>query len=213
MKNGLDESLINRELLAKLGAMEEMVKNLQDENSFLRAENFRIKNLMKENKSQAAERELQAVILNYQKKSKDMTEKIIELEKKLQLTTKNEELKSAEKSRYKPLARKLKEERNIFKEMVETVNNENKLLKEEIEKMKQLSEKLKSQCKGLKNDLLVQRKKPECTETEAQTEAEHDGGENEEKDKIEECLNEFLTNSLNLVVQEDRKGLCWASKN
>ena len=131
MKNGLDESLINRELLAKLGALEEMVKNLQDENSFLRAENFRIKNLMKENKSQAAERELQAVILNYQKKSKDMTEKIIELEKKLQLTTKNEELKSAEKSRYKPLARKLKEERNIFKEMVETVNNENKLLKEE----------------------------------------------------------------------------------
>ena len=52
-----------------------------------------------------------------------MTEKIIELEKKLEATTKNEEIKSAEKSRYKPLARKLKEERNIFKERLITDNN------------------------------------------------------------------------------------------
>ena len=70
MKNGLDESLINRELLTKLGALQEMVKNLQDENSFLRSENYRIKSVVSGSKSNSIEeKELQAVILNYQKKT------------------------------------------------------------------------------------------------------------------------------------------------
>ena len=189
--------------------MEDMIKSLQDENSFLRSENYRIKSLLKENKSNTAEeKELQAVILNYQKKSKDMTEKITELEKKLELTAKNEELKSVEKSRYKPLARKLKEERNIYKEMIEKVNTENKVLREEIEKMKQLSEKLRAQCKGLKADLQVQRMRPACAEAEAQTDTVEEPSENGDNDKLEDCLNEFLTSSLNCVVQEDHKGRC-----
>ena len=63
MKNGLDESLINRELLTKLGALQEMIKNLQDENSFLRSENYRIKSAVSENKSNSIEeKELQAVV-------------------------------------------------------------------------------------------------------------------------------------------------------
>ena len=212
MKNGLDESLLNRELLTKLGALQEMIKNLHDENSFLRSENFRIKSLLSDNKSNnIEEKELQAVILNYQKKAKNMTEKILELEKKLEVTAKNEEIKSAEKSRYKPLARKLKEERNIFKEMIEKINKENKALKEEMEKMKQLSEKLKWQCKSLKTDLVLEKSKATCCDAEAQTDTmgEEDNHpepeEPQEKDKLDECLNEYLTNSLNLVVQEDHK--------
>ena len=209
MKNGLDESLLNRELLTKLGALQEMVKNLQDENSFLRSENYRIKSVVSGSKSNSIEeKELQAVILNYQKKAKDMTEKITELEKKLEVTAKNEEIKSAEKSRYKPLARKLKEERNIFKEMIEKINKENKALKEEIEKMKQLSEKLKWQCKSLKTDLVLEKSKATCCDAEAQTdtrEEEDNNPEPQEKDKLDECLNEYLSNSLNLVVQEDQK--------
>ena len=219
MKNGLDESLINRELLTKLGALQEMIKNLQDENSFLRSENYRIKSAVSENKSNSIEeKELQAVILNYQKKAKDMTEKITELEKKLELTAKNEEIKSAEKSRYKPLARKLKEERNIFKEMIEKINKENKVLKEEVEKMKQLSEKLRWQCKSLKTDLILEKSKATCCDAEAQTDTREVEEEEEEeegddlpdpdpevKDKLDECLNEYLHSSLNLVVQEDQK--------
>ena len=208
IKNGLDESLLNRELLTKVEAMEEMIKGLQDENSFLRSENFRIKSLLKENKSSntAEEKELQAVILNYQKKSKDMTERITELENKLELTVKNEEQKSVEKSRYKPLARKLKEERNIYKDMIEKVNTENKVLKEEVEKMKQLSEKLRVQGRGLKAELQAERARPERVEAEAQTEVEDEPGEAGDDDKLEDCLNEFLTNSLHCVVEEDRKG-------
>ena len=212
MKNGLDESLLNRELLTKLGALQEMIKNLNDENSFLRSENFRIKSLLSENKSNSIEeKELQAVILNYQKKAKDLTEKIIELEKQLEVTAKNEEIKSAEKSRYKPLARKLKEERNIFKEMIEKINKENKVLKEETEKMKQLSEKLKWQCKSLKSDLVLEKSKPTCCDAEAQTEAQDDEDNHpdlQEKDKLDECLNENLSNSLNLLVPEDQKEYC-----
>ena len=220
MKNGLDESLLNRELLTKLGALQEMIKNLNDENSFLRSENFRIKSLLSENKSnKIEEKELQAVILNYQKKAKDLTEKIIELEKQLELTAKNEEIKSAEKSRYKPLARKLKEERNIFKEMIEKINKENKALKEEIEKMRQLSEKLKWQCKSLKGDLVLEKSKPTCSDAEAQTDTREDEDnhpdlqdtreeEDNPPDKLDECLNEYLSNSLHLVVQEDQKEYC-----
>ena len=212
MKNGLDESLLNRELLTKLGALQEMIKNLHDENGFLRSENYRIKSLLSENKSNnIEEKELEAVIVNYQKKAKDMTEKIIELEKKLEETAKNEEIKSAEKSRYKPLARKLKEERNIFKDMIEKINQENKALKEEIEKMKQLSEKLRWQCKSLKSDLVLEKSKPSCCDGEAQTEnreEEDNVPDLPEKDKLDECLNEYLINSLNLVVEEDEKELC-----
>ena len=39
MKNGLDESLMNRELLTRMMALSEMMKSLQDENNFLKAEN------------------------------------------------------------------------------------------------------------------------------------------------------------------------------
>ena len=43
LKNGLDETIINRELLTKMMALSEIIKNLQDENHFLKTENNRIK--------------------------------------------------------------------------------------------------------------------------------------------------------------------------
>ena len=42
LKNGLDETIINRELLTKMMALSEIIKNLQDENHFLKTENNRI---------------------------------------------------------------------------------------------------------------------------------------------------------------------------
>ena len=39
IKNGLDESLMNRELLTRMVALSEMMKSLQDENKFLKTEN------------------------------------------------------------------------------------------------------------------------------------------------------------------------------
>ena len=134
-----------------------------------------------------------------------------------------------EKSRYKPLARKLKEERNVFRVMLEKVNMENKVLKEEIEKMKSLADKLKSQCKSLKLD--VSQKKAaapgassELTEAACQTdavevmsseeaakalpldvasEAESPDTEDEEKRDLDQYLDEFLETSLNVAADDN----------
>lgn len=214
-------------------ALSEMIKSLQDENNFLKIENNRIKNSPTKNKSSVNEEELHAIIINYQRKAKEMTEKINELETRLE-TFKEEEVRSNEKSKYKPLARKLKEERNMFKDMSEKVTKENKILKEEIEKMKQMAEKLKAQCKNLKHDLSIKKNKTKSTE-EATTQTENtkeekekdfnplnnepskavDDGpeifiespetEDEEKTKLDEDLSEFLNNSLNVTVDEKFK--------
>ena len=218
MKKGLDESIINRELLNKMTALSEMIKSLQDENSFLKSENRRIKDTIEGGqKSMVDEEELKAVILNYQKKAREMTEKIRDLEGKLELLKEAETNRANEKSRYKPLARKLKEERNMYKEMLGKINQENKTLKEEIEKMKQTVDKIRTQYKTLKADITSQNQKKEnqkqsqdagiqtdlptlsITEEEEPSASESPETEDDEKKKLDEYLSEFLDNSLNIV--------------
>ena len=60
----------------------------------------------KDGKSDTNIDELQAVIMNYQKKAREMTDQITDLESKLSIMEETSEEKQAEKSRYKPLARK-----------------------------------------------------------------------------------------------------------
>ena len=199
-------------------ALSEMIKSLQDENSFLKSENRRIKDTIEGGqRSVADEEELKAVILNYQKKAREMTEKIQDLEGKLEILTEAETNRANEKSRYKPLARKLKEERNMYKDMLGKINTENKTLKEEIEKMKQTVEKIRSQYKTLKADITSQNQKKEnqkqsqdagiqtdlptlsFTEEEEPSASESPETEDDEKKKLDEYLSEFLDNSLNIV--------------
>ena len=228
MKNGLDESIINRELLTKMHDLNQMIKNLQDENKFLKGENQRLRDSAGAGQESVAEEELHAVIFSYQRKAREMSEQIAGLETRLELVQAGD--RDKEKSRYKPLARKLKEERNVFRDMLEKVNMENKVLKEEIEKMKSLADKLKSQCKSLKFD--VSQKKAaapgassELAEAACQTddavteitaeeaakvptldvasEAESPDTEDEEKRDLDQYLDEFLENSLNVAADDN----------
>ena len=232
MKNGLDESIINRELLTKMHDLNQMIKNLQDENKFLKGENQRLRDSAGAGagagQEGVAEEELHAVIFSYQRKAREMSEQIAGLETRLELVQAGD--RDKEKSRYKPLARKLKEERNVFRDMLEKVNMENKVLKEEIEKMKSLADKLKSQCKSLKFD--VSQKKAaapvpassELAEAACQTdavevmsseeaamvppldvapEAESPDTEDEEKRDLDQYLDEFLETSLNVAADDN----------
>ena len=223
LKNGLDESIINRELLTKMAALSEMIKSLQDENDFLKSENKRIKASVETGQRNLVdEEELKAVILNYQKKAREMTDRISELEAKLESFREAEKNMTNEKSRYKPLARKLKEERNSYKEMLGKINQENKTLKEELEKMKQTVEKIRIQYKTLKADITYKNHKKENPkqsndsgnqtdfptfqfdqaaekEQELITASESPETEDDDKHKLDEYLSQFLDNSLNVA--------------
>ena len=231
MKNGLDESIINRELLTKMHDLNQMIKNLQDENKFLKGENQRLRDSAGAGagagQEGVAEEELHAVIFSYQRKAREMSEQIAGLETRLELVQAGD--RDKEKSRYKPLARKLKEERNVFRDMLEKVNMENKVLKEEIEKMKSLADKLKSQCKSLKLDIGQKKAaapgaSSEVAEAACQTdavpelsaeeatkvppldvapEAESPDTEDEEKQDFDQYLDEFLENSLNVTADDN----------
>ena len=229
MKNGLDESIINRELLTKMHDLNQMIKNIQDENKFLKGENQRLRDSAGAGAGQegVAEEELHAVIFSYQRKAREMSEQIAGLETRLELVQAGD--RDKEKSRYKPLARKLKEERNVFRDMLEKVNMENKVLKEEIEKMKSLADKLKSQCKSLKLDIGQKKAaapgaSSEVAEAACQTdavpelsaeeatkvppldvapEAESPDTEDEEKQDFDQYLDEFLVNSLNVAADDN----------
>ena len=227
MKNGLDESIINRELLTKMHDLNQMIKNLQDENKFLKGENQRLRDSAGAGQEGVAEEELHAVIFSYQRKAREMSEQIAGLETRLELVQAGD--RDKEKSRYKPLARKLKEERNVFRDMLEKVNMENKVLKEEIEKMKSLADKLKSQCKSLKLDIGQKKAaapgaSSEVAEAACQTdavpelsaeeaakvppldvapEAESPDTEDEEKQDFDQYLDEFLVNSLNVAADDN----------
>ena len=61
----------------------------------------RIRDLVEKegSKSVTEEKELHAIIINYQKKAREMSEKIGDLEKKLEVVSSSDDQKSSEKSR------------------------------------------------------------------------------------------------------------------
>merc|ERR1719412_2439041 len=62
-----------------------------------------------------------------------------------------------ERDKYKGLARRLKEERNQFKEMLEAKNNEQAELQVEMDKMTEMIGELRENCNVLQQDLLSAR--------------------------------------------------------
>ena len=175
-KNGLDETLINKELLAKLLSLSEIIKNLTEENDSLREDNEIIREKQGQHLSSQKETELHDIIQKYQKKAKEMAEKIKELEDKLN-ETRSDIYGSGDKTRYKTLARKLKEERNMYRDQFDERTNQNKELKIEMDKMSFLISDLREQCKSLQGQ--IDNTQFHTMEKETQTEL----------DKEFECLN------------------------
>ena len=152
-------------------SLSEIIKNLTEENELLREDNKRIREQQAQNMNTKEENELHAIIQNYQKKAKEMTAKIKDLEDKLN-ETKSEIYGSVDKSRYKALARKLKEERNMYRDKLEETNSQQKELKMEMDKMTFLIGDLKEQCKNLQHQ--IDENQINTTERETQVELDKD---------------------------------------
>ena len=150
-------------------SLSEIIKNLTEENDSLREDNKRIREQKNHSQNNHDENELHAIIQNYQKKAREMMTKIKDLETQLN-ETKSEIYGSIDKSRYKALARKLKEERNMYRDMLQENTKEHKELKDEMEKMSFIINDLKEQCKWLQEK--IDKSKIETTDNGAQIDFE-----------------------------------------
>jgi len=163
--NGLsNKPCLNRELVAKLRSMTETIKMLSTENVSLREENDGLV-MMRGGTSDAdnndmLETKLKAVIQSYEKQVEEMGLKMTSLE--AALVDSREKAAGApsgqgERDKYKTLARRLKEERNQYKEMVEAKNTEQSELQVEMDKMTEMIGELRENCNALQRDLLSAR--------------------------------------------------------
>ena len=168
-------------MLTKLLTLSEHIRDLTDENTFLQTENRRVKEVREKGQSKEEEPGLQDVIVNYQQKTRDLTEKVAELERKLQETGETEA--AAEKSRYKPLARKLKEERNEFREQLEMLQEENKGLAADLGTSKNIVTILQNECKTIKSKIQQKTAVVESIDVEIQTDSIETIQEEEEEIK------------------------------
>ncbi|XP_059094769.1 uncharacterized protein DDB_G0284459-like isoform X3 [Tigriopus californicus] len=181
--NGLgSRPSLNKELMQKLRSMTETIKMLSQENSSLRTENEELRDDMlvdntptpsmppdnhvpqsseiiapkmdsqKNNDyDDLSKPQLISLILSYDAKVKALTTEVAELAR----CRDEVHTKSAEKDKYKALARRLKEERNQYKESLDDKLNEQSELKDEMEKMSELIGDLRENCQQLRDELLL----------------------------------------------------------
>ena len=150
-RQGMDETQINRELLTKMMSLSEIIRNLSEENESLRQENCRVREARKEANSQEIQ-EMQGVVMSYQRQAKEMADRIQDLEAQV-AEAQTEAFTTTEKSKYKQLARRLKEERNSAKEQLAKKTGEQQEVKEEMEKMAFLVKDLRMQCNKLQEEV------------------------------------------------------------
>ena len=155
-------------------SLSEIIRNLTDENESLKQENDKIREMRSKDKEESqTESELHGIIQGHQKKARDMMEKIKELELKLS-ETKTDSLVLTDRPRYKALARKLKEERNMYRDMLDESNKKHNELKTEIGEMTTLIKDLRGQCEYLRNQIEIRRK--ETNDSGTQVNTDEDGG-------------------------------------
>ena len=164
--------------MQKLRSMTETIKMLSDENAQLRTQNEEILREKKEvmvrgggngngrrpmggsnglyddlDKTQLVE-----LVLSYDEKLKALSSEVSELQKKLKAADEaSREIEaasaasksSAEKDKYKQLARRLKEERNSYRDSLDAKQKEQADLKVEMEKMSGLISELRVNCQTL----------------------------------------------------------------
>ena len=150
-RQGMDETQINRELLTKMMSLSEIIRNLSEENESLRQENCRVREARKEANSQEIQ-EMQGLVMSYQRQAKEMADRIQDLEAQV-AEAQTEAFTTTEKSKYKQLARRLKEERNSAKEQLAKKTAEQQEVKEEMEKMAFLVKDLRMQCNKLQEEV------------------------------------------------------------
>lgn len=150
-RQGMDETQINRELLTKMMSLSEIIRNLSEENESLRQENCNVRESSKEASSQEIQ-EMQGVVMSYQRQAKEMAERIQDLERQV-AEAQTEVFTTTEKSKYKQLARRLKEERNTAKEQLAKRTNEQQEVNEEMEKLAFLVKDLRMQCDKLQAEV------------------------------------------------------------
>ena len=150
-RQGMDETQINRELLTKMMSLSEIIRNLSEENESLRQENCRVREARKEANSQEIQ-EMQGLVMSYQRQAKEMADRIQDLESQV-AEAQTEAFTTTEKSKYKQLARRLKEERNSAKEQLAKKTAEQQEVKEEMEKMAFLVKDLRMQCNKLQEEV------------------------------------------------------------
>ena len=173
---------LSKELMQKLRSMTETIKMLSDENAQLRTQNEEILREKKEvmvrtgtgngngrrsmggsnglyddlDKTQLVE-----LVLSYDEKLKALSSEVSELQKKLKAADEaSREIEaasaasksSAEKDKYKQLARRLKEERNSYRDSLDAKQKEQADLKVEMEKMSGLISELRVNCQTLQVD-------------------------------------------------------------
>merc|ERR1719278_88091 len=164
--NGLsNKPCLNRELVAKLRSMTETIKMLSTENVALREENDGLVMMRggtsdADNNEMMVETKLKAVIQSYEKQMEEMGLKITSLESALNESREKVAAPPSgqgERDKYKALARRLKEERNQYKEMVEAKNTEQAELQVEMDKMTEMIGELRENCNALQRDLLSAR--------------------------------------------------------
>ena len=99
---------------------------------------------------------LKAVIHSYEKEVNELGDKVRSLETEMESKDRERQnsVPAPEKDKYKSLARRLKEERNTYKEMVECKKKEQEELKVEIEKMTEIIVDLRDNCGKLQEELL-----------------------------------------------------------
>lgn len=159
---------LNRELVAKLRSMTETIKmlslengSLRDENDTLREENTEYEETTKtedvRNVWNHSDEKVQLILGEYEKKLTDMTEQVNDLNMKLEVKENQQPL---EKDKYKSLARRLKDERNSYREMVDEKKREQEELQVEIEKMSELIGELRRNCQDLQGELMAARQLP-----------------------------------------------------
>ena len=164
-RQGMDETQINRELLTKMMSLSEIIRNLSEENESLRQENVRVREVRKEAKSQEIQ-EMEGVVMSYQRQAKEMAERIEDLERQV-AEAQTEALTNNEKSKYKQLARRLKEERNVAKEQLAKKTAEQQEVKEEMERMAFLVKDLRMQCDKLQEEVMDKNKELKDAEVQA----------------------------------------------
>ena len=99
---------------------------------------------------------LKTVIHSYEKQVNELGDKVRSLETEVESRDKERQtsMPAPEKDKYKSLARRLKEERNTYKEMVENKQQEQEELKIEMEKMTEIIVDLRDNCGKLQEELL-----------------------------------------------------------
>ena len=166
---------LNRELLAKLRSMTETIKMLSTENVALREENDQLMTVRDDGMTEDGESrfdiplksdiafpandndevvKLKSLVQNYEKQVNDLSVKVRGLEEAVECKEKQPPVQQQEKDKCKSLARRLKDERNQYKELVEEKKREQEELKVEIEKMTDIIGELRDNCRKLQEELL-----------------------------------------------------------